>query len=148
MPTDTEHSGPVMGGIVRPMPVTLVNLLMAAREVESRATGLQRRGAFRTTRSLLAGAVALGWSTSQLATVMGTRASSVADRAIVDDLIPTEVFCDMAGMPVSRIEEWKRNDILGAATAAANGDLHYRASELIRALLVSGEATSSRPSSR
>lgn len=117
------------------VPDALVRVLEAASAVESAATGSQRRTAFRATRSLLAGARMLGYSTVELAKVMNVKTNTVRSRAAMDGPVSTEYFCELAQIEPAQVAEWEASGKLGSASVDLDGQPIHLASDLLRLLL-------------
>ena len=84
----------------------VLELVRAAARFEVEARGSGRRTAFRTTRHLLAGAIAVGVSTPALAAELGVRADTVRTRAGHDGPIAAADFAALTGSPIDRIQSW------------------------------------------
>lgn len=120
-------------------------LILAATRAERRATGSRRRAAFRTTRYLLAGAVANGVNIDLLAKLMEITPGSAKLRASSDGAISLTEFMDLLGAaPIALPITGLANDKTILATRVAN-EGEYQASELVHALLAQGGVGGVRP---
>jgi hypothetical protein len=117
-----------------PPPERIIAVLRRAQAAELVATGRNRIPAFRTTRALLGGACALGYTPAQLADWLGMRTGTLRNRASADDWIHDRTFADLAGRRLATVQRWQRQGRLPNKQVDGVGQCYYLASDLLRAL--------------
>jgi hypothetical protein len=118
----------------QPPPDRIIAVLKRAQAAELVATGRNRIPSFRTTRALLGGACALGYTPSQLAGCLGMRTETLRNRASADDWIEDRVFAELADRRLETVRRWQRQGRLPNRQVDGVGRCYYPASDLLRAL--------------
>ncbi|QKS18849.1 hypothetical protein HUN58_02080 [Curtobacterium sp. Csp1] len=113
----------------------ITRVLQSATAAENTATGAALREAFRTTRYLLGGARAIGFTVPELSALLGVSSGALRARSDQDGSIPTTTFIALAGIAVTAIEMWQHAGTLGTPSLDESGRESYPASALLRALL-------------
>jgi hypothetical protein len=117
------------------IPEPLVAVLRSALDAEQAAAGYHRRAAFRTTRYLIGGAIAIGVPPAAIAVVTGTTESSVRNRATSGGIVSPAEFAKLAHLSNAEIETWASSGLLPALASDAIGTTGYPTEALLRALL-------------
>lgn len=100
----------------------------------TRRTGKRPVGC-RTTRHLLAGARANGFTYHDLGSILGVSPSAIRNRTIDDGPVSAFRFAALAGIALDELTVWHGRGLLTGAIPGPGGQTSYLAGELIRALL-------------
>jgi hypothetical protein len=117
------------------IPEPIASLLRGALSAERVATGHDRTAAFRLTRHLFGGAIALGVSPAAIAELAGTAEGSVRNRGNTGGIVSPTDFAGLAQIPIREIAAWESHGLLPAASIDPLGVPGYPAEALLRALL-------------
>lgn len=114
----------------------IARVLRSATAAETTAAGAALREAFRTTRHLLGGARATGFTVPELSALLGVSAGALRARSDQDGPIPIATFIALAAVPAAIVEVWHEAGILESPLVDELGRESYHASALLRALLI------------
>jgi hypothetical protein len=116
------------------LPKPLVDVLLRAHRVELAAAGPARRLAWRTTRDLLGGLLAAGYSPYVIGDCLGVTADSIRTRASRDGWLPVPVLTDVLGISDAAVRQWRGTGLLPGRRVLRDGSIGYAAAELVRAI--------------
>jgi hypothetical protein len=137
--TSLEHARPGLGFDRVPDRVCLV--LRRVRRAELVARGSDRRIAYRLTRELIGGAVAVGYTTAALADCLRMSAPSVKSRTSPGGWLSSETVQQIAGVGADTIAAWREATLLIDHRSIATGEVFYTAAEVMHAISLHGRDT-------
>jgi hypothetical protein len=138
---------PVAALVVRPglgydhVPDRVCLMLRRARRAELVARGSNRRIAYRLTRELIGGAVAVGYTTAALADCLRMSAPSVKSRTSPGGWLSSETVQRVAGVDADTIAAWRAAALLVDHRSTETGEVFFTAAEVMHAVSLHGSDT-------